>query len=145
MPDSLHIRAAVIDDSESVAALAKQLGYQTTVEKTRLLLTDILKNNNYRVFIAVTENKTVGWIQGFYAIPLESGPFMEITGMVVDSSFRRMGIGKKLIRKIEEWAQEKNCTKIRVRCNVKRTETHRFYSVLGFTETKEQKIFDKKI
>ncbi|HAD98712.1 MAG TPA: GNAT family N-acetyltransferase, partial [Cryomorphaceae bacterium] len=32
----------------------------------------------------------------------------------------------------------------RVRCNVIRRESHRFYEKIGFTENKEQKVFDIK-
>jgi GNAT superfamily N-acetyltransferase len=56
--------------------------------------------------------------------------------------YRRQGIGKVLTEKVTKWAKQSKVRKIRVRCNTTRSETHKFYEKLGYTETKEQKIFD---
>ena len=43
----------------------------------------------------------------------------------------------------EAWAVAQGLGKVRVRCNVVRERTHRFYEREGFVVTKTQKIFDK--
>jgi GNAT superfamily N-acetyltransferase len=65
--------------------------------------------------------------------------------LVVDGNYRGKGVGRALINKVKEWSANKGIVKLRVRCNVKRTETHKFYKNLGFKETKEQKIFELDI
>jgi hypothetical protein len=41
--------------------------------------------------------------------------------------------------------KEKGNDKLRLRCNIKRTETHLFYQRLGFKEAKQQKVFEIEI
>jgi GNAT superfamily N-acetyltransferase len=108
-------------------------------------LNKILLDNEHCAYAAIDEGKLIGWIHAFYVINLESKSFVEIGGMVVDEYYRGKGIGKKLIEKVEGWAIQKECNRLRVRSNVKRKNAHKFYNRRGFIETKEQKIFDKQI
>jgi len=64
---------------------------------------------------------------------------------VIDENYRKQGIGKLLVNKAREWTKEKHIDKLRVRCNRNRTEAHQFYHALGFTELKEQKVFEATI
>lgn len=93
-------------------------------------------------FVACTGEQVVGWIHGFDAFRLESEPFVEIGGLVVDENLRGQGIGRQLIEQVKGWAIERSVSKLRVRCNTRRTDTHAFYRKLGFAESKEQKVFD---
>ena len=98
------------------------------------------------LFCVIASNeKIVGWIHGFYSLRIESDFFVEIGGLVVDENFRKNGIGKKLVDKVMEWSKLKNCEKVRVRCNVIRKESHKFYENIGFEINKEQKIFSKPV
>ena len=65
--------------------------------------------------------------------------------LVVDESYRGKGIGKKLIDTAADWLKQKGEKTLRIRCNVIRDETHKFYEHLGFIEKKKQKIFEKSI
>jgi GNAT superfamily N-acetyltransferase len=78
----------------------------------------------------------------FYTIRLESGPFCEIGGLVVSKNIQGKGIGKLLVEKARKWAAERNIGKLRVRCNVVRAGAHEFYIKSGFTENKQQKVFE---
>ena len=97
------------------------------------------------VYVACINENIVGWIHGFYSMRVESEFFVEIGGLVIEKRFRKIGIGKKLVEKVTEWAELKNCRKVRVRCNLLRTESHEFYQKIGFEMNKIQKIFDKKL
>jgi len=56
---------------------------------------------------------------------------------------RSGGVGAALVAAAEEWARVKLCARIRVRSNVVRERTHRFYERLGYRVVKSQKVFDK--
>ena len=43
----------------------------------------------------------------------------------------------------EEWTQKKNLPKLRVRSKIEREDAQKFYSSLGFSVSKEQRVFDK--
>lgn len=137
----IFIRAATLKDAAFISNLCDQLGYQSLLPETEKRLLQVLQDTNSCIFVAVENEKVVGWIHGFYAVRVESDPFTEIGGLVVDEHYRRQNIGKMLVNKIAEWALTKEYKVVRVRCNTKRAESHRFYLSLGFDEIKEQKIF----
>ena len=93
-------------------------------------------------FVVVSANEIIGWIHVMLSARIESSPFYEISGLVVDERFRGQGIGKQLVEKVKLWCKGKSINKLRVRCNVTRTRSHEFYLKLGFNETKISKIFD---
>lgn len=138
-------RIATINDVEYITELSCQLGYETTREKTQQRLAEILNNTDNCVFVAVNNAKVIGWIHGFYSLRVESESFVEIGGLVVDKNYRKKGVGKLLIETVYKWSILKKCRNSRVRSNTIRKETHQFYKKLGFTETKEQKVFGKQL
>ena len=99
----------------------------------------------HAVLVAELEGEVVGWIDVGVTIALESGRFAAINGLVVNESHRSRGIGEKLVHAGEQWTRERGLTRIRVRSNVLRERTHRFYERLGYTMKKVQKAFDKEL
>jgi len=139
----IQIRKAEIKDSYIISELCFQFGYETNVPQIKSRLTNILLDKDNCVFVAETNGKVVGWIHAFFSYRVESSPFVEIAGFVVDERYRNMGIGKKLLDSVCNWTKSIAQVKIRVRCNTKRLETHTFYKKNNFIEVKEQKIFEK--
>ena len=140
----ITIRNADIMDSGPISELSGQLGYPSDDIATRKRLDKILKKDDHCVLVAENGDRVVGWIHGFYSHRVESDPFVEIGGLVIDKNYRKRGAGKILVQRIEKWAESISCVKIRVRTSTSRKETHVFYETLGFDLVKEQKIFDKK-
>ena len=140
-----EIRIAVEGDTYAIAHLSVQWGYQSPYEKIKRLLNEILHNKDHAIFVLFHENKMIGWIHGIYSLRVESDPFVEIGGLIVDKDFRRLGSGKLLVDKIVEWSLLRNCHLIRVRCNIIRREANAFYGAIGFKEIKQQKVYDMKV
>jgi N-acetylglutamate synthase-like GNAT family acetyltransferase len=137
------VRTAETKDCESISVLVGQLGYMPAKDIIQKRLTEILASDDNYVCVACENKKIIGCIHGFYTRRIESDPFIEIGGMVVDESYRKRGVGKLLIEEILRWSDLKECSKTRVRCNIVRKETHIFYKKIGFTVCKKQVIFDK--
>ena len=135
-------RAATIDDLDSIVYLSEHWGHPSSSEKMRSGVQEILNHADHRVYLIQNEERITGWIHGVYLIHMESGAFVEITGLVVDQTFRRMGMGKILVEKIIEWSRSMNCKKVRVRSNILREEAHPFYTGIGFKEVKRQIVYD---
>jgi len=141
----MHFRTLKIEDAEDINRLSGQLGYPSSLSETEISIKAIITHPGHCSFVAITEETIIGWIHGFYALRLESPPFVEIGGLVVDENYRNMQTGKKLIELVKEWAITQEVGKLKVRCQTKRTGSHQFYLKAGFIQTKEQKIFDMAI
>jgi GNAT superfamily N-acetyltransferase len=139
------IRVAETGDAQAIADLSGQWGYQLTKEDMLLCLDNICKNGDHVIYVLLKEGQVIGWIHGIYSLRVESEPFVEIGGLIVDKDFRRLGLGKLLVDKIIEWSLFRNCHLVRVRCNIIRKEANAFYGSVGFKEIKQQRVYDKKV
>ena len=133
----MEFRAIQLEDAHEIQLLSAQLGYKITLKQTIAQIISIQKDENAFAILAIQNEKVCGWLHGFIAIRLESLPFVEIGGLIVDENHRNKGIANGLIKE--------NIDKVRVRCNAIRTETHVFYEKLGFVENKTQRVFDLKM
>ncbi|TWI25024.1 GNAT family N-acetyltransferase [Sphingobacterium siyangense] len=138
----MDIRKAVLSDAPDLATLTEQLGYPADIEGTKTILEDLLRKQEYAVFVGIIDNKTVGWIQLHQVISMETGVYVEIIGLVVDEEYRGRGLGRLLLHAASDWSRSLDCYRLRVRCNIIRTESHTFYQNSGFILKKEQKVFD---
>jgi GNAT superfamily N-acetyltransferase len=135
-------RPARIGDLDSIAFLSEQWGYIYNRDKMHDNLQKILNHPDHMVILIEQDLKIEGWIHGIYSFRLAGDPFVEIAGLVVDSLYRRRGMGKFLVEEIVHWAKKKNCSMVRVRCHIVRKEANMFYSGVGFHEIKQQKVYD---
>ena len=55
-----------------------------------------------------------------------------VEGVVVDSEYRRSGVGAALMRAAADAAREAGCYKLALTSNLARSGAHRFYSRLGW-------------
>jgi len=141
----VQIREISEKDAESVATLSIQLGYESDIKQTSARIKRINNSNENCAFVALVDGKVVGWIHGFYTLRIESDPFIEIGGLIVDENYRNLRIGKQLIENVNIWAKAHQIKKLKVRCNTKRTESHKFYERLGFKENKRQIAFEMNV
>jgi GNAT superfamily N-acetyltransferase len=141
----LLIREISAEDAQAVHLLSQQLGYELSVADTAAQIKEVLSRKDNYALVAVVNETIVGWIHAFKAIRIETKPFIEIGGLVVDEQYRSRGVGKKLVTRIKEWCAEQEIHSLRVRSNTKRSEAHQFYTRLGFTEKKEQKVFEMMV
>ena len=142
----ISIRSITNNDFEKVSKLLLQLGYKATPYDLKIRIERINSHEKGNVFVAETDsNEIIGCVQALIDTRFAGGSFGEIVSLVVDESYRGKGIGKKLIDTAADWLKQKGEKTLRIRCNVIRDETHKFYEHLGFIEKKKQKIFEKSI
>lgn len=92
-------------------------------------------------WVAVYNENVIGWIHAFQSFCIESLPFIEIGGLVVDEIYRGKRVGKTLMKCVKEWCIDQEIYSMRVRTQSKRMDAHEFYKALRFKEIKEQKVF----
>lgn len=141
----IQIKPLAAEHAQDVQRLSKQLGYPLSFDEVEKNVQEVTLTGGHVAFVAITDKKVVGWIHAFKAIFLESKPFIEIGGLVVDENLRGKGIGKQLVERVKQWCLEKNISCLRVRSQVKRKEAHQFYMGAGFAEIKEQKVLQMNL
>ena len=141
----IQIKPLTIEHAEDVRRLSEQLGYPLSFNEIENNIKEVISNNDHSAFVAVRDEKVVGWIHAFRPVFLESKPFIEIGGLVADENYRGQGIGKKLVERIKQWCLGKQISTLRVRSQLKRKDAHQFYLINGFKEIKEQKVFQVQL
>lgn len=141
----MEIREAKIDDSKEITELAIQLGYPNDLETIEKRLATLLSDKNVMIAVSVIDNSVVGWMQVNHTVSLDSGYHVEIVGLVVSDRVRGRGTGAALVDTAKVWAGVRGCNMVRVRCNLIRTESHKFYIKMGFRQKKEQKVFELEL
>lgn len=140
------LRVARESDSLQLARLATQLGYPSTEGDIAARFARIRTEGAGEVLVAVNaDDVVIAWTHVFLARRLESATFAEVGGLVVDESRRGAGIGEKLTRAAEEWAQARGAAILRVRSNIVRERAHHFYERLGYERAKTQAVFAKEL
>ncbi len=143
--NSIRLRAASEADSSRIAALSGQLGYHASTTEITNRLRLLLPSKDQLLMVATSGHEVIGWIHAAFSMRVETPAFVEIYGLVVDESYRRSGVGKILVKRVEDWARQFNCELVRVRSNIRRSESHPFYLKLGFREIKQQTVYNKHI
>ena len=141
-----NIRNAREQDCAGITRLAGQLGYPASDDAMRTRLQRLLASASDVVLVAESaEGELAGWIHGILSQFLESEHRVEIAGLVVDERFQRKGVGRDLVKGVEDRAAKRGVGQATVRCRTERTGAHSFYESLGYNRTKTQIVFRKKI
>ena len=139
------IRAATVADAQAIANLTVQLGYEADASGVAERLSHILSNPDQRFLVAEIDFRTAGWIHMLRVEYVDHPAFVMIGGLVVDRGHRRQGIGALLLQRAEEWARQCGCSLVRLSSSATRTEAHRFYESVGYTNVKTQYSFAKSV
>ena len=109
--------------------------------REKMAIIDLLevKNNNGICYLAIENDQVLGLIMG--TIPeYEEYDYLDykcprrgiITELIVTSKVRKTGIGKKLIKKLEEYFKKNNCEYVLVDVFAYNTNGINFYNKLGY-------------
>ena len=144
--NAISIRTAEASDARDVAALTTQLGYDVAPATVAERLAHMLARRDQQQFlVAELDGDVIGWVHVVIWEFIEAGSFAVIGGLVVDRHHRNKGIGRLLMSRAEEWARGEGCTIVRLWSSSVRTESHRFYEHLGYSNIKTQFSFVKPI
>jgi len=138
------VRPATFEDAAEIARLANELGYRASAADIAARLALMRSQRGYLIVVAEAQaGKLTGWVCAERRLVLEGGEQIEISGLVIDVTARRRGIGKALLAEVERWAQQQGLTLIVVRSNIARPESHLFYPGAGYSRLKTQHVYVK--
>ncbi|MFC4023667.1 GNAT family N-acetyltransferase [Oceanobacillus longus] len=106
------IRKAEENDVPHLARLMGELGYPTTIEEMEARFSNINASPFYHTFVAEVNGIVAGMIGMIWSHHYEKNDdYVRIVAFVVDSNYRKQGVGKKLLLETEVWAKEKRDSK----------------------------------
>ncbi|WP_144034125.1 hypothetical protein SPSIL_011460 [Sporomusa silvacetica DSM 10669] len=120
-----------------------EMGYEYLAEDTKKRLGQLLNDSNHKIFVAIINDKVVGYIHANNHDLLYAPHLKNIMGIAVSFDFKRNGIGKMLLNEVEKWAQNTGASGVRLVSGATRIGAHAFYTNCGYTGNKEQKNFKK--
>ncbi|ATC64247.1 hypothetical protein CMV30_09930 [Nibricoccus aquaticus] len=141
----MTIRDALLSDAAAIARLTGELGYVANAQAISDRLSKIIGNPDHLMIVASFKEEIVGWLQAHASEVLESGFRVEIVGLIVDGNARRLGTGRSLVQRAEQWASAINASAVVVRSNTVREESHLFYPAIGFIHSKTQAVYRKQL
>jgi len=133
----MEYRTAKRTDLNEIMKLYKQLNPDDKeIEyKKALSIWDISESSNIMKYFVALDSLTIVACCNIAIIPnltRNGRPYAIIENVITDSSYRRKGIGKKIIENAIQYAKINNCYKICLMSNKKRKEAHIFYEDIGF-------------
>lgn len=129
------IRNAALNDMPGLLPLLAQLGYPCILEDLEARFIKFLDNPCYGVAVCEINSDIVGMIAWSKSdlFVLDKVRF-HIEGLIVQTSHRGMGVGKKLIKFLEEIAKQHAPAIVDLTSGVRRDKdgSHAFYNRLGY-------------
>lgn len=142
--DNVIIRLVKLGDEMSLAQLATQMGYPVTAIEAKERLKDILRQKGEILLVADVYGQAIGYVLGTTIIEINTPKTLRLGGMVVNENYRQWGIGRMLMKGLENWAKKENFKIILVPTNIKRKSAHKFYEKIGYKNIKTQYIYEKE-
>ena len=138
------IRRAVSEDALRIAQLAADLGYTINSDSVGAAI-DRLQWDEGAIFVTDASEHLTGWIHIHRSHVIQTEPFAEVGGLVVDPLSRGEGVGRRLLEAAERWSSANDLTLVRVRSNIVRSNAHRFYERRGYDVEKTSYTFIKSL
>lgn len=135
MKSNLQVRKAQTQDLDFVyKSICELENEELNFELFREIFNENITNPNNLYLIAENENEGVGFIS-FHTQNLlhHCGRVGEIQEFFINKNYRGKGIGRQLIEKIKQYAEEHKFKSIEVTTNKRRVENVMIYENLGFT------------
>ena len=143
----LTIRRLQISDLEPLRQLYRQFWDENSnIGRMRERFHEIESNSRQVIFCATIDNLVVGSVMGIVCDELygDCKPFLVMEDLIVDTEYRNHGIGRALVRKLEQYAKENGCSQMLFITEANRHDAVSFYKSIGF-DPKSHIGFKRKI
>lgn len=138
------IRECTFDDVDYIYKLnCIEMGYDHPIENTRKQLKMVLSSCRDIIYVAVLDEKIVGYVHANDYNLIYAPPMKNIMGIAVSGEYKKIGIGKALLNAVENWAKADGAKGVRLVSGATRKEAHEFYKRCGYCGGKQQLNFKK--
>jgi len=129
----MDIRTAQSTDLSDLQKLVQQLGY--SAESLKDLFALYSTEPSMGLWIAEEKEKVAGCLAFHVLRQFHDGALFRVVSLVVDSSFRRKGVGRSLMERAEKEARERGCEAVELTSSLWRDGSHEFYRRLGYLDS----------
>jgi GNAT superfamily N-acetyltransferase len=129
--DELHVRKATKADADELFSLAREFGMTFRPERAAfdVALPQLLRNDDAMLLAAVAGGRVHGYLLGFVHLTLfANGPVAWVEEAMVQSSYRRQGVGRALLEAFEHWARSRQAGYVAMATR----RAPEFYHALGY-------------
>lgn len=141
------VKDLVLEDLESLKTLYEEaFNIECNLDKMKDAFLANAKNSNSKSLVVKNRKKVVGHIKGDIINNIfgDAKPYMYISEICVHHDYRRKGYGKKLLKSIEKYAKENNCSYVFLNCSTFREVAQRMYKDCGYFK-RDSNIFKKEL
>ena len=132
----VEIRSASLRDVGELATLLGELGYPVAAEAVPARLERYTLRGNGRVLVACVDDCVVAFAAFDLEYPIyREHPVACVSAFAVSQRVRRSGVGRRLIRAIEDEAVAAGCEAVVVTSAEHRDGAHAFYPAVGWGRT----------
>ncbi len=140
------IREAEPGDAAAIYRLNRdEMGYDYLPERTEEKLRQLLESEADRIWVAAAGDRVIGYVHANSYDVIYAPHMKNIMGIAVDPEWKRRGIGRALLGRVEEWAQQTGAESVRLVSGQTRTGAHAFYRSCGYQGDKLQLNLKKNI
>lgn len=135
------------EDLPQLLELYKELvPFECSLEKAEKTYDEMIQNEKYYLIAAKEGNEILGSMLAIVCSSITT-PFMVIEDVIVKGGTRGKGIGRKLMNKIDEIANENKCDYAILVSSSFRKGAHKFYEAMGFNDSVVgfRKVYNKEI
>lgn len=128
------IRSAHPHDAAAIEALYRQLVGDPHVRVERVRIQAISDDPRTKLFVCELNGEVTATALVSLCSDVMYGdqPFAIVENLVVDSQHRGKGLGDRLLREVERFCLEEDCSKMMLMSTATRVDAHRFFERMGF-------------
>ena len=122
------------DYSHIADIIRNDLGYENSSDKKiEIRLNAIREHKDYSTYVAVYEEKVVGFIGLLRGKAYEiDGEYVRIAALAVKKEYQGKGVGSRLLAEAEEYARRVKAVAIVLNSGLQRESAHKFYERRGY-------------
>ncbi|HTB22173.1 MAG TPA: GNAT family N-acetyltransferase [bacterium] len=142
------IRRATLQDRKLWAAMRFELWPEAGLAEHFKDLPKWARRRRFGAWIALDKALPVGFVEAYvrdFANGCEGQPVAFLEGIWVQKAYRRKGIGKRLLRRVEQWALDQGLAELGSDAYAGDKLSHRSHRGWGFKETERVVYFRKSL
>lgn len=133
--DTARVRPAATGDASDVARLLGHLGYPCDAAEAAERIAVVIADRRQHLLLAEVDGEACGLVALYTMYSLPNGnELARITALVVAPEQARCGIGRLLLREVEQLSRRHGIHRIEVTSNARRVEAHAFYRGCGYSD-----------